>query len=99
MAKRRTDLPEEPRVEPEIIPPMRSGSEWYSTDGYGQQRVFVSRMGPWSVFGMVLAFGIVAGAVFALVIGALLVAIPVIGLLIAGAIVFSLLRGHFARPR
>jgi uncharacterized membrane protein len=96
MIKRRIDLPEEPRVEPEIIPPQRGEmgrEEWYS--GQGNQRVYVTRLGPWSVLGIVLLFSLVAGAVFALLLGALLIAIPVIGFLVAAAVIAGILRGHF----
>jgi hypothetical protein len=106
MAPRRTIKPELPRSEPEIIPPPRSrtqayqaGQEWFA----GQRssgRVFVARLGPsWGIIGIVLLFGLIVGAVLAILLGALLIAIPVIGLLIAGALIANALRTRFGRPR
>ena len=51
-------------------------------------------MGPWKLFGIVLLFGLVTGAVLAFVLGALLIAIPVVGLLVAGAVIANALRLH-----
>jgi hypothetical protein len=101
MARQRPIKPEQPRSEPEIIPPPRSrtqayqsGPEWFAAKGSGTSGggVFVARIGPWRLFGIVLAFGLVTGAVLALVLGALLIAIPVVGLMIAGALIANALR-------
>jgi hypothetical protein len=96
--------PEQPRCEPEIIPPARGrtqahqGSpEWFAADGHGTSRIFVARLGPWSFIGVVLLFSLFAGAVVAILLGALLIAIPVIGLLIAGALIGNALRARLRR--
>jgi hypothetical protein len=107
MRRRRTIKPELPRSEPEIIPPPRgrtqayhSGPEWFSSGERGTSRVFVARFGPsWGVVGLVLLVGLVVGAVLAILLGALLIAIPVIGLLIAGALIANALRARFGRQR
>ena len=104
---RRTIKPELPRSEPEIIPPTRgrtqayqSGPEWFAGRERGSSRVFVARFGPsWSIVGIVLLFGLLVGAVLAILLGALLIAIPVIGLLIAGALIANALRARLRRPR
>jgi hypothetical protein len=101
MARQRPIKPEQPRSEPEIIPPPRSrtqaygaGPEWFAARGAstGGGRIFVARIGPWRLFGIVLLFGLVTGAVLAFVLGALLIAIPVIGLLVLGAVIANALR-------
>jgi hypothetical protein len=96
--------PEQPRSEPEIIPPARGRTqayqrspEWFSAEDRGTSRIFVARLGPWSFVGIVLLFSLVAGAVAAILLGALLIAIPVIGLLIAGALIGNALRARLRR--
>jgi hypothetical protein len=95
MPRRRPIKPEQPRVEPEIIPPERSrtrayqgGPEWFGGNERSTSRIFVARLGPsWGIIGIVLLIGLITGAVLAIVLGALLIAIPVIGLLVAGALI------------
>jgi predicted exporter len=95
-----------PRSEPEIIPPARgntqayrSGPEWFSAEARGTNRVFVARMGSWSILGIVLLVGLVAGATLAILLGTLLIALPIIGLLIAAAMISGGLRSHLRPPR
>jgi hypothetical protein len=104
MARQRPIKPEQPRCEPEIIPPARgrkqayqAGPEWFAAREGGSSRIFVARVGPWSIIGIVLLIGLFAGAVLAILLGALLIAIPVVGLLIAGALVANALRARLRR--
>ncbi len=96
---RRTEKPEYPRSEPEIIPPSRDhrtqpyGTDWYSTRSPSGGGVFVARFGTWKLFGIVLLFGVVVGAVLAILVGTLLIAIPLVGLLVACAVIAAQLRG------
>jgi fatty acid desaturase len=95
-----------PRVEPEIIPPdadrrpwggrgRRDDGMWTSSDG--THRVYVTRIGPFG-FGMAaLAAAIMAAIVFFLVLGAFVVLLPFAGLLLAGVIIATFLRGSFRR--
>jgi hypothetical protein len=106
MPRRRPLEPEFPRSEPEIIPPARGGTQtyrsdpgWFSASTRGSDRVFVARMGSWSILGIVLLVGLVAGATLAILLGTLLIVLPVVGLLIAGAMISSALRSHFRQPR
>jgi hypothetical protein len=106
MPRQRPIKPEVPRSEPEIIPPARGGTqayrsapEWFSAGERGTSRVFVARMGTWSILGIVLLVGLVAGATLAILLGTLLIALPIIGLLIAAAMISSALRSHLRRPR
>jgi hypothetical protein len=104
MPRQRPIKPEQPRFEPEIIPPPRgrtqayqAGPDWFARRDGGSSRIFVARLGPWSLIGIVLLFGLFVGAVLALLLGALLIAIPVVGLLIAGALIANALRSRLRR--
>ena len=69
--------PETPRVEPEILPPDRSSDgriRWEAVNQHGTHRVYVTRLGPFGMFGFVLLFGVVVAALIALFLGALLIA-------------------------
>jgi hypothetical protein len=99
MPRQRPIKPEQPRCEPEIIPPPRgrtqayqAGPDWFARKGGSGGGIFVARLGPWRLFGIVLLFGLVTGAVLALVLGALLITIPIVGLLVAGALIANALR-------
>ena len=96
--------PEQPRSEPEIIPPARGrtqayqGSpEWFAADGRGTRRIFVARLAPRSFVGIVLLLSLFAGAMLAILLSALLIAIPVVALLIAGALIGNVLRRRLRR--
>jgi hypothetical protein len=101
MAQRPVPGPEQPRSEPEIIPPgdadARARWSGMSFDGRGTHRVYVAKVGP---FGFVLlAFVIAAliGLVLLFLVGAFVLLIPLAGLLLAVAVVTSFLRGSFRR--
>jgi len=84
---------EQPRVEPEIIPPgdVRSRRAGASFDG--TQRVYVARVGPFFGFAMVaLAIAALAMLLFLLVLGAFVILIPLAGLLLAVIIAVGLFR-------
>jgi hypothetical protein len=101
MARQRPIKPEQPRSEPEIIPPShgrrdayQSGPNWFASNGRSENRIFVARLGPWSFVGIALLIGLFAGATLAFMLGALLLTIPVIALLIAGGLVANAWRGR-----
>ena len=101
MTKRSGADIEQPRVEPEIIPPgdpRASGARtWRSSDG--TQRIYVARVGPFGFAMVALAAALIAALVFLFVLGAFVIVIPLAGLLLAAAIVSSMLRGSFRRQR
>jgi hypothetical protein len=104
MPRRRPTNPELPRSEPEIIPPDRSRTrayssapEWFPAGERGTSRIYVARMGTWRILGIVLLIGLVAGATLAILLGTLLIAVPIVALLIAGAMISSALRSHLRR--
>jgi hypothetical protein len=98
---------EHPAVEPEIIPPGRYRSAWHRFDapkgGFFntryQQRVYVTKVGPWGMALLAVFAILVAAAVLVFVLGALLVWIPVIALLAIAGIVFAWLRRYLAWRR
>jgi hypothetical protein len=104
MPRQRPIKPEQPHFEPEIIPPARGrtqahppGPEWFSGNARGTNRIFVARVGPWSIVGIVLLIGLFTGVVLTILLGTLLIAIPVVGLLIAGALIANALRARLRR--
>jgi hypothetical protein len=105
MDKRPIPSSERPRVEPEIIPPgdprARSGqgSGDARTWREGTQRIYVARVGPFGFAMVALAAALIAALVFLFVLGAFVIVIPLAGLLLAAAIVSSMLRGSFWRQR
>ncbi len=103
---RKSDTPEQPRFEPEIIPPDRGrqrvdwrqptwSQSWrpYGPDqAGGTYRVYVGRVGPFGVAMLLLAFAILAAVIFFAVLGAMLIWIPVLAALIVVAAIFRFLR-------
>jgi hypothetical protein len=103
---RKSDKPEQPRVEPEIIPPdhARQGADWrqptwQSTrrpygpgQAGGSYRVYVGRVGPFGVAMLALAFALLAAVIVFAIIGAVLFWIPIILLAVAAAAIFRFLR-------
>jgi hypothetical protein len=95
-------VPERPRSEPEIIPPGEADarSRWGSARAWtsaGSQRVYVARVGPFGFAMAALAIAIIAAIIFLLLLGAFVIVIPLAGLLLAAAVVTSMLRGSFRR--
>lgn len=90
--------PERPRVEPEIIPPDRSGrqSPWgpYGfTQTRGTNRIYVTRVGPFGIALLMLAIAAIAAIFMIAVLGAFLIWIPIVAVvLIAGALLRLLRR-------
>ncbi len=97
-----SNRPERPRVEPEIIPPDRTGGEpqwrqhtWrpYAASQAGDaHRIYVARLGPFGAALLVLIVSILAAVVLLAVLGAVLIWIPVIALLVAAGAIFRILR-------
>jgi hypothetical protein len=92
---------ERPRAEPEIIPPgapLRSGR----FDGFDgspfNQRIFVAKVGPFGVVLVALAIVAIITILLVLLLGALLFWIPVIGVIVAAAIVLRFLKSPWPRP-
>ena len=90
--------PEQPRVEPEIIPPGRDSrySPWSPfgfTETRGTHRIHVTRVGPFGIALLMLAIAAVATVVMIAVLGAVLIWIPIVAVaLIVGALLRVLRR-------
>jgi len=97
-----SNRPEQPRLEPEIIPPARTGREpqwrqdaWrpYAASQAGEtHRIYVARLGPFGAALLVLIVGILAAVILLAVLGAVLIWIPIIALLVAAGAIFRILR-------
>jgi hypothetical protein len=95
--------PEKPQSEPEILPPDhddraamgRAQRVRVFVDAQGNQRVFVRPIGPFGFFGLALILAVVSAALLLLFFGAFLFLLPVLFLVLAGAIFAALLRGYF----
>jgi hypothetical protein len=106
---RSPDEPQQPRSEPEIIPPDRAGSRAFrrrraaearglgardAFDAQVYEHVIVSRPGPLAIMLAILGLGAVAAALVVFVLGTVLVALPLIGTIVSIALVAGLLRGR-----
>jgi hypothetical protein len=96
--------PETPRSEPEIIPPDQPTAAWAQrtwmrSSGYDResQRIYIARLGPFSVILLLLVIGLLIAAGLIFVLGAVLVWIPVALLLAAAAILGGAMRWFMRR--
>ncbi|ABD09379.1 hypothetical protein SR870_20100 [Rhodopseudomonas palustris] len=91
--------PEQPRFEPEIIPPGEShdprGTRVF-IDQTTTEQIYVGKIGPFGLFMLALGIGAVIAVVLVLLLGAFLLWIPIVGLLIAAGLVAGVLRPLFA---
>ena len=107
MNERRLPAGEKPRSEPEIIPPDRGDRQSRSSEAGirvflnegGVRHIYVARLGPLGMAVLALMIGILLAITLVFVLGAFLIWIPLIGLLVAAAIISSLLRAYFRQPR
>jgi hypothetical protein len=85
---------DQPRVEPEIIPPgdVRSRRAGSRVSPDGTQRIYVARIGPFGFAIAALAIAALAALVFLLVLGAFVILIPLAGLVLAVIIAVGLFR-------
>lgn len=98
---------EEPRSEPEIIPPDQAGRRPAQSasrmrifvDTHGTERVYIAKLRPLGFILMALTIGILSVVMLILLLGAFLIWIPLVGLLIAGAVIFGLLRAYFQQTK
>jgi hypothetical protein len=91
---------EKPRSEPEIILPGEAlKSSRMRTFGHfrGAQRIYIAKIGPFSVILVALTIGILLAVLLVFLLGALLFFIPLVGLLVAAAIISGVFRSSFHR--
>ena len=89
--------PEQPRVEPEIIAPDRSGrrppwSPYGPTETRGTYRILVTRVGPFGIALLMLSIAAVATILMIAVLGAFLIWIPIIAVVLVVGALLRLLR-------
>jgi hypothetical protein len=105
MGQRPKPQAEEPRSEPEIIPPDRGGrgSAHASSrarvfvDTHRTERIYVATPGPLGIILVALTAGILLTVLFILLLGAFLIWVPLVIFFVAGAIVSGILRRKFRR--
>jgi hypothetical protein len=97
MERRPRPPADQPRSEPEIIPPERTGArpQW-DVGGEGVQRIYVARLGPLGFMLLALTVAILTAVVVVILLGAFLIAMPLVFLLLVIALVAGILR---RRPR
>jgi hypothetical protein len=91
------DKPEQPRVEPEIIPPDRGERQgWPPPYGYsrtyGTQRLYVTRIGPFGFALLMLVVGLLSAVFLLALIGTALIWIPLVAALVLIAFISRLFR-------
>lgn len=95
--------PERPRLEPEIIPPGLGRAGWgdqrwpNETRSFGSEsgityRIHIARLGPVAIAMLLLLMGVIGVAILLTVVGAMLVWIPLVGLLVGAGALYRLLR-------
>jgi hypothetical protein len=95
---------EETRSKPEITPPDHAERSAHDTsrmrifvDAHGTERVYSAKLGPLGIILVALTIGLLLAVMLILLLGAFLIWIPVVGLLVAAAIISRLLRAYFQR--
>jgi hypothetical protein len=95
--------PEQPRSEPEIIPPdhaERRGNAyiWTSVDERGgTHRIYLARPGPFSIIVALLISGLILGAIVLLLVGLAVIWIPILVFIIAAFLIAGFTRHYWAR--
>jgi hypothetical protein len=91
---------EEPRSEPELIPPdhaKRGPTQIGDSIDAHVGRVYIAKFGPLGAILLTLVVGVLSAVLMVLLFGALLVALPAVVLLVTAAIIAGLLRVYFQR--
>ena len=88
---------EQPRIDPEIIPPGESLRRGDGPFERGTHRIYVARLGPVGFFILTLMAALIGALVLLLVLGTFVVLLPVAGLLVAVGLLTRSLRGSSRR--
>ena len=92
---------EEPRSEPEVIPPGQAERDTprmrVFVDTHSTERVYIGKPSPLGAIFLTLVVGLLSAVLMVLLFGALLVALPAVVLLVTAAILTGLLRVYFQR--
>ena len=102
MSKRPNQQAEEPRSEPEIIPPdnaeRRTPRMRIFVDTRSSERVYIGKPSSLGLILVILITGLLSAAMLVLLLGAFLFVLPVAVLFITAVIVAGLLRVYFRGP-
>jgi hypothetical protein len=83
-----------PVTEPEIIPPDRAGPQRQTPEPmWVRQRVFVARPGPMGIAMGLVALAALVGIGFVALLGFVVLALPLVGAMVAAFILAAMLRG------
>ena len=91
--------------EPEIIPPGRNGRRggrdafWISFGSPGGQRIYLAKPGFRAVLGAGLVFGLAIAAVLFVLVSALLIWLPAVGLVVALIILSRFLQAQIGKRK
>jgi hypothetical protein len=110
VSERSTDEPRQPRSEPEVIPPDRSGDRRAEPRPFrraddvrivfgARGNRYVIRPGPFAIVMAALALSAVGVALLVFLLGAFLIALPLIGALAAAFLLGGLIRFYARRLR
>ena len=102
MSRNDRNVPEQPRSEPEIIPPgrARSGDNsriFVAIDNGSGGRMYIARPGPFTIILALLIVGLIAAVILVALLGIVLIWIPVVVVLIAAAFLSASLRHYWRR--
>ena len=92
-----SDMPERPRVEPEIIPPQRGERQQQSAQFYVHgdsrttHRIYVTRLGPVGLALALLTLSLLGLVFLFVILGALIIWIPALLIVVAVAAIFGFL--------
>jgi len=104
MNERRIPQGERPRADPENILPSRDDLQTGEgtariglfVDGDGSRHIYVARLGPLGNLLLALMIGILFAIMLVLALGAFLIAIPLVGLLVAAVIISGIVTSIFS---
>jgi hypothetical protein len=104
MNERRIPQGKRPRTDPENILPSRDDLQTEAgipriglfVDGDGSRHIYVARLGPLGNLLLALMIGILFAIMLVLALGAFLIAIPLVGLLVAAVIIFGIVTSIFS---
>ena len=93
---------EEPRSEPEVIPPGHAERDTprmrVFVDTHSTERVHIGKPSPLGIILVILITGLLSAAMLVLLLGAFLFLLPLVVLFVTAAIVAGLLRIYFRAP-
>ena len=93
---------EEPRSEPEVIPPGHAEQDTprmrVFVDTHSTERVHIGKPSPLGIILVILITGLLSAAMLVLLLGAFLFLLPLVVLFVTAAFVAGLLRIYFRAP-